>query len=41
VVRVSDLLESPDPAWIPSARNPHFLGVFEWNRIRPGSQETL
>jgi uncharacterized protein len=35
VVRVSDLMESPDPLWIPSAENPHFLGVYEWNRLRP------
>jgi hypothetical protein len=41
VVRVSDLMESPDPVWIPSTDNPHFLGVFEWNRIRPRNQETL
>jgi len=41
VVRVSDLMESPDPVWIPSTGNPHFLGVFEWNRIRPGNQEIL
>lgn len=35
VVRVSELLESPDPVWIPSAENPYFLGVYEWNRLRP------
>jgi hypothetical protein len=35
VVRVSDLMESPDSVWIPSTDNPHFLGVYEWNRLRP------
>ncbi|HAA04861.1 MAG TPA: DUF1175 domain-containing protein [Syntrophobacteraceae bacterium] len=35
VVRVSDLKESPDPIWIPSTNNPHFLGVYEWNRLKP------
>lgn len=37
VVRVSDLMESPDAVWIPHAGNPHFLGVYEWNRLRPGN----
>jgi uncharacterized protein YfaT (DUF1175 family)/uncharacterized protein YfaP (DUF2135 family) len=41
VVRVSDLMDSPDPVWIPDATNPHFLGVFEWNRIKPDAQEML
>ena len=41
VVRVSDLMGSPDSVWIPSADNPHFLGVFEWNRLRPRHQATL
>ena len=35
VVRLGDLLESPDSVWIPSPDNPTFLGVFEWNRFRP------
>jgi uncharacterized protein len=35
VIRVSDLLGSPDPVWIPRVQNPHFLGVYEWNRLRP------
>jgi uncharacterized protein len=35
VVRVAELLESPDPVWIPRAENPYFLGVYEWNRLRP------
>jgi uncharacterized protein YfaT (DUF1175 family)/uncharacterized protein YfaP (DUF2135 family) len=34
VVRVSELMATPDPVWIPTARNPHFLGVFEWKRFR-------
>lgn len=37
VVRMSDLMQSPDPVWIPRADNPHFLGVYEWNRIKPKS----
>lgn len=41
VVRARDLLESPDPVWIPVDDNPHFLGVYEWNRLRPGSQKVL
>ncbi|GAB6139863.1 hypothetical protein JCM14076_05920 [Methylosoma difficile] len=35
VVPVSELLASPDPVWIPSNENPYFLGVYEWNRLRP------
>jgi len=35
VVRLTELLESPDPVWIPSTENPYFLGVYEWNRLRP------
>jgi hypothetical protein len=35
VVRISELLESPDPVWNPSSENPYFLGVYEWNRLRP------
>ncbi|MGR8929199.1 MAG: DUF1175 family protein, partial [Gammaproteobacteria bacterium] len=35
IVSIRDLLESPDPIWIPSAENPYFLGVYEWNRLRP------
>ncbi|ANE53790.1 DUF1175 family protein [Methylomonas sp. DH-1] len=35
VVRVAELLNSPDPVWIPRPENPYFLGVFEWNRLRP------
>ncbi len=35
VVRVTDLMDSPDTVWIPVTDNPHFLGVYEWNRLRP------
>lgn len=35
VVSIRELLESPDPVWIPIAENPYFLGVYEWNRLRP------
>ena len=35
VVRVAELLTSPDPVWIPRSENPYFLGVYEWNRLRP------
>ena len=41
VVSVADLMESPDPAWLPNANNPHFLGVYEWNRLLPGNQKVL
>jgi hypothetical protein len=41
VVRMNDLMTPPDPVWIPSHRNPHFLGVYEWNRIDPKKQEKL
>ena len=41
VVRITDLLQSPDPVWIPTANNPHFLGVYEWNRLVPGNQKLL
>lgn len=40
VVTLPDLRESPDPVWIPSPQNPHFLGVYEWNRFRPEKQDT-
>ncbi len=35
VVSVAELLQSPDPVWIPRPENPYFLGVYEWNRLRP------
>jgi uncharacterized protein YfaT (DUF1175 family) len=35
IVQVRELLDSPDPVWIPRPDNPHFLGVYEWNRLRP------
>jgi uncharacterized protein len=38
VVSVNDLMDSPDAVWIPRPTNPHFLGVYEWNRLRPGNQ---
>ena len=38
VVAVADLLTSPDAVWIPRSTNPHFLGVYEWNRFKPGKQ---
>jgi uncharacterized protein YfaT (DUF1175 family) len=40
VVSVPDLIASPDPVWLPRASNPHFLGVYEWNRLRPGKQQS-
>jgi hypothetical protein len=36
VTRLGDLMRSPDPVWIPAIDNAHFLGVYEWKRIRPG-----
>ncbi len=41
VVRLDDLMASPDPVWVPQDHNPHFLGVYEWNRIRPGDRRKL
>jgi uncharacterized protein len=41
VVRLGDLFRSPDPIWMPTVQNPHFLGVFEWNRINPKNQHAL
>ncbi len=41
VVRIRDLMASPDPVWLPIANNPHFLGVYEWNRLLPGNQSVL
>lgn len=41
VVRISDLMKSPDPVWFPIASNPHFLGVYEWNRLPPENQNIL
>lgn len=38
VVRMSDLMASSDPVWIPDKQNPHFLGVYEWKRINPIKQ---
>ncbi|MFH0727607.1 MAG: DUF1175 family protein [Pseudomonadota bacterium] len=37
VVSVNDLMESPDAIWIPEPTNPHFLGVYEWNRLKPAN----
>jgi uncharacterized protein YfaT (DUF1175 family)/uncharacterized protein YfaP (DUF2135 family) len=37
IVRIGDLMQSPDPIWMPREDNPHFLGVYEWNRIKPKS----
>jgi uncharacterized protein YfaT (DUF1175 family) len=34
VIRVQDLFAAPDPTWVPSPQNPHFLGVYQWNRLR-------
>jgi uncharacterized protein len=39
VVRINDLKDSPDPVWVPSMDNPYFLGVYEWNRIRPNDSQ--
>lgn len=41
VVRVGELMRSPDPVWMPVSNNPHFLGVYEWNRVRPNGHESL
>lgn len=41
VVRVQDLMTSPDPVWIPGLDNPYFLGVYEWNRIDPQNVKRL
>ena len=38
VVTTKSLFESPDPVWIPVQENPHFLGVFEWNRFHQAKQ---
>jgi uncharacterized protein YfaT (DUF1175 family)/uncharacterized protein YfaP (DUF2135 family) len=35
IVRASELMDSPDPVWLPRPDNPHFLGVYEWNRLKP------
>jgi len=40
VVTLDDLARSPDPAWIPDSRNPHFLGVYAWKRFRPETPAT-
>ncbi len=41
VVRIEDLMTSPDPVWIPAVDNPYFLGVYEWNRIDPQNAKVL
>ena len=38
-VRTRELFQSPDPVWIPTRENPHFLGVFEWKRFRNQSEK--
>lgn len=40
IVPLADLDRSPDPVWIPDERNPHFLGVFRWNKFRPRDPDT-
>ena len=41
IVQLRDLFTSPDPVWIPNIENPHFIGVYEWNRIKPKDQRVL
>lgn len=41
VVQTGELLRSPDPVWLPVTDNPHFLGVYEWNRIKPKDRSVL
>jgi uncharacterized protein len=41
VVPLDDLDRSPDAVWIPDEHNPHFLGVYRWNRFRPPPDERL
>ena len=33
-VRISELLDHPQPQWRPLASNPNFLGVYRWNILR-------
>lgn len=33
-VRISELLDHPQPRWRPLASNPNFLGVYRWNILR-------
>lgn len=40
VVSMADLMASPDAVWIPRSSNPHFLGVYEWNRLKPGNRQS-
>lgn len=35
VVSLRDLASAPDPVWIPDRRNPHFLGIYAWTKLRP------
>ena len=35
VVHLNALRRSPDPLWVPSDHNPHFLGVYSWKRFNP------
>lgn len=41
VVRVAELLDSPDPVWIPRSDNPYFLGVYEWNWLKPQGASSI
>jgi uncharacterized protein len=33
-VRISELLDHPQPQWRPLSSNPNFLGVYRWNILR-------
>jgi len=35
VVPVKELYRSPDQTWVPSDKNPNFLGVYEWKKFHP------
>ncbi|WGL61147.1 DUF1175 family protein [Pigmentibacter sp. JX0631] len=34
IVSINDLLNSPDPQWLPNNRNPFFVGIYKWKMFQ-------
>lgn len=33
IVSIFDLMNSPDPQWLPSKNNPFFMGIYKWKKF--------
>ena len=34
IVSIHDLMNSPDPQWMPNEKNPFFMGIYKWKKFR-------